>query len=242
MDPNNPVFEQSYNDTVTPSGYPSDLVTSSGYPSDSATPGGYFDAAQHPPVDVAALMATNNELVEMVRQMRLGYNDHVKTEMQAYQDALKDDFQAVRAQRDKAQAEAQAVSAQMAATIARLERLEGTSSGPPEHERTRDPRTRPASSKATPAPATPSKARPANTHSTAKPKATKQPQSPNTPRRSKSSKDSGAHSSSKAPHTPPNPTRPTATPPRGAANPPQNCARLDELCFFQGQEWEQERK
>jgi hypothetical protein len=110
MDPNNPPVipdasiggDQSFNNSVTSSGYPDNSV------------------AQHQPqpVDIAALIAANQELTNQLNQMNLGYNTHVKAEMDAFRAAVRDDFFAVQAQRDAAQAE-------VAATIARLELLEG---------------------------------------------------------------------------------------------------------------------
>ncbi|KAJ6524023.1 hypothetical protein B0H19DRAFT_1276713 [Mycena capillaripes] len=214
MDPNNPhpavdAPLESYDQSVTSSGYPPNFVTSSGYPSDSVTPSGYPEnayvqsssdypdnsiAAQHPPVDVAALMAANHELVERINQMRIGYNNEVKTEMQAFQAAVEDDFLAVQAQRDAAHAENQVLAAQIVATVARLERLEATQC----------------------------------TNSTAKPTAAKKPpatpksaqkSSSNTPRRSKTPKDSGPDPSPKLQCLPPNTSCASANPPRPSPNP-----------------------
>ncbi|KAJ6565914.1 hypothetical protein DFH09DRAFT_1472729 [Mycena vulgaris] len=175
MDPNNPTFGadaygQSYEVTsrgyeVTSSGYPDSNnptlpADASGYYANSvaaAPQHGYSDATQPLGVDVDALRFENQRLAKLVEDMRIGYDGQFQSEMDAYRNSVQDDFVAVRAQRDSAQA-------QMAATIARLEALERASAKKP----TRDPRPRPATStssqaktkgKATPTAATPSKSR-----------------------------------------------------------------------------------
>ncbi|KAJ7256053.1 hypothetical protein C8J57DRAFT_1721614 [Mycena rebaudengoi] len=196
MDPNNPPVipdasigvDQSFNNSVTSSGYPDNSV------------------AQHQPqpVDIAALIAANQELTNQLNQMNLGYNTHVKAEMDAFRAAVRDDFFAVQAQRDAAQAE-------VAATIARLELLEGAA------QRTRDPRVRPAQSQPAPTPATPSKARSGHAKSTAKATAAKQ--APATPNRAQKSRPSGPDPSPKLPRSSLQTSRASANPPRPSPNP-----------------------
>ncbi|KAJ7448032.1 hypothetical protein FB451DRAFT_1411598 [Mycena latifolia] len=226
MDPNHALHavgvDQSYDNSVTSSDYSSDLVTASGYSPNLVTlsgqpnnayaqnpASGYLHdsvAPQHPPVDVAALMTANVELAEQINPMRIGYNSEVQTEMKAYQASIRDDFDAVQAQRDAACAEVQKLSAEMAFTIKRLERLENASKAHPVHEHTRDPRVRP----------TPSKAHPANAQSTAKPTAAKVP--PATPKPASDTRRSKTPKGSQ-PNPAPKPPRPSANLPHSFPNP-----------------------
>ncbi|KAJ7612046.1 hypothetical protein DFH06DRAFT_1345240 [Mycena polygramma] len=181
MDPNHG-FDQSYDNSVTSSGYnhdaigvePSYDVTSGGYnpalvtPSDfpqNAYPAAYPDNAYAPnpanypnnsapaqpsPEDIALMLATNNELVQRLKNVELGYNDHVQKEMTAFKEAVEDDFAAVKAQKDAVQAERDVLAAQMQTAIARLEALERAAKAEraSKAERTQDPRKRPEPSKA----------------------------------------------------------------------------------------------
>ncbi|KAJ7111312.1 hypothetical protein C8R44DRAFT_883129 [Mycena epipterygia] len=228
MDPNHAHHavgvDPSYDNSVTSSGYPPDLVTPSGYPDNTyaQNPDAYAQnpdnaygenpatyphdsvAAQHPAVDIAALMASNAELVEQVNRMRLGYNTEAQRD-------------AVQAQRDAACAEAQTLASQMAATIARLERLESASKAQPVHERTRDPRVRPTPSKATSSNAPPAHAQPA-----AKPTATKEP--PATPKPASDTRRRSKTPNDSQPNPSPKPSRPSPQTSRASSstNPPRS--------------------
>ncbi|KAJ6603413.1 hypothetical protein DFH09DRAFT_1124342 [Mycena vulgaris] len=210
MDPNNPTYAvdahgQPYE--VTSGGYE---VTSSGYPHDptlTADASGYYNnsvpaALQHgynaaPPsgADVEALRLENQQLAGMLEHMRLGYDNKFQAEMDAFRNSMKDDFVAVKAQRDSAQA-------QTIATIARLEALERVSANKP----TRDPRVRPATSTPSKVRATPAAATPAATPSKAKAKATPTA-TKSTPSKSRGS---NAQPSPEAPRSFPRPPRPSA--------------------------------
>ncbi|KAF7336360.1 hypothetical protein MVEN_02184500 [Mycena venus] len=236
-----------HDNSVTSSGYPPNTVTPSGYPDPggypdySVTTGGYPDAAYHDnsvvasgfpdssvapsgsPVDVAALVAANQQLEQMLTNMRLGYHQEVQAEMQAFRDSVRDDFQAVQAQRDSARTENQALAAQIAATVARLERLEGT---PADHDRTpqrtRDPRVRPTPSKTTSSTTTASKAHRAKAQSAAQPSPAASPEPTQKSRRSSAPKDSGSDPSPKPARSSPKASRASAKPPRSSPNPPRS--------------------
>jgi hypothetical protein len=60
----------------------------------------------------------------MLEQLRIEYDNNMRTEMAAYRASLIDDFNAVSAQRDAARTENRGLAAQIEATLARLERLE----------------------------------------------------------------------------------------------------------------------
>ncbi|KAJ6535272.1 hypothetical protein DFH09DRAFT_1325097 [Mycena vulgaris] len=135
-------------------------------PQDAAPQDGWIDPAQiqpgPPQIDVAALLAAHNELSKKLNHMNLEYNDTVNNtvqqQMKAYQESVDDDVKALRAQRNAAQAQAEATARHMSETIARLER-----------ERTQQPRVEPTTPKATKAtPAKPTKA----TNTIAPPKTT----------------------------------------------------------------------
>ncbi|KAJ7437733.1 hypothetical protein FB451DRAFT_1193050 [Mycena latifolia] len=236
MDPNHALHavgvDQSYDNSVTSSGYSSDLVTASGYSPDLVTSSGQPDnayaqnpasgylhdsvAPQHPPVDVAALMAANVELAEQINRMCIGYNSEVQTEMKAYQASIRDDFDAIQAQRDTACTKAQKLSAEMAFTIKRLERLEKYIVALLDflcplicvlsvHPRPIRP--------------TPSKAHPVNAQSTAKPTVAKVP--PATPKPASDTRRSKTPKGSQ-PNPAPKPPCPSANPPRLSANPPRS--------------------
>ncbi|KAJ7127456.1 hypothetical protein C8R43DRAFT_1134711 [Mycena crocata] len=199
MDPTHPslAIDQSYDNAVTLSGYPPDSLTTS-------------EPAGTPPIDVAALLAANQELNAMIHNMRIGYNAEMQAEMDVFCAAVKDDFAA------------------MAATIARLEHLERPQNSPTP-ERTRDPRVKPRSSTATESStATSSKVAPAksprtNTEKTkgkqapATPEPAKQPKAPS---RSRISKESESRRSSKPPRSSPQAAPAFATPPRPSPKQP----------------------
>ncbi|KAK7041208.1 hypothetical protein R3P38DRAFT_3453465 [Favolaschia claudopus] len=122
VDPNVYVDPNAY---VDPNVYHDPSVTAYGYTDGSVAPNMYSAAEQSS--DFAAMAASNNELAAMLSNMRLEYNNQMQMEMAAFKASVQDDFLAVTNQRDAARAEKEALASQVAATIARLERLEGAS-------------------------------------------------------------------------------------------------------------------
>ncbi|KAJ7714773.1 hypothetical protein B0H14DRAFT_2644342 [Mycena olivaceomarginata] len=182
----NPVTSGSYPDdsgspsghpdnAVSSSGYPGHFVTSTGHPVNAGAASGYSDTTvavdgQH--VDVAALIASNNELNALLHNMRIGYNNQVQTEMAAFRAAIQDDYIAVQTQRDVAQSRPLSLGSSALNVHPRFPSVLP--------ERPSDPRVRPTPSKQT------------KSHSTTHPPPTPAQKSPppSTPRRSKTPKDS----------------------------------------------------
>ncbi|KAJ7898164.1 hypothetical protein B0H14DRAFT_2557208 [Mycena olivaceomarginata] len=223
---NNPVTSGGYSDdSVPPGGHPDNSVTAGGYPDHSVTPSGHpvdagaasgypatAFAADGQRVDVAALIASNNDLNALLHNMCIGYNNQAQTEMAAFRAALHDDFIAVQNQRDTARAENQELSTQIAPTIARLECLERTPPAPEHtHERPHDPRVRPP----------PSKAQQTMAQSTTQPPATpaQKSQPSSTPRHSPTPKDSTPGPASKPSRGSSDKSRGSRTPPRPSSSP-----------------------
>ncbi|KAJ7631336.1 hypothetical protein DFH06DRAFT_1337752 [Mycena polygramma] len=239
MDPNHGV-QASYD--VTSSGYNPDLVTPSGYNPDLVTPSGYPDNgfAQNPseyspapnaheqntpPENLDNLQAVNQLLLQQIEQMKIGYHSNMNAEMQAFTASVKDDFEAVRAQRDAAQTEKALLAAQVNATLARLEAIESASKARAEAEAEAERAAR-AKEKAKPSKATPSKRTPSS--------AAKEP--PATPKPSADRRRSKAPADSQSTPSPsPKPPRPSAktsrassstNPPRASPDPPPASVRL----------------
>lgn len=129
--PHNPVTPSGYLDnSVTPSGYLDNSATPSGYPDNSVAADGYYNnpgAAgdyYNNPVAAGGLPQQPVDLSAMLEQLRIEYDNNMRTEMAAYRASLIDDFNAVSAQRDAARTENRGLAAQIEATLARLERLE----------------------------------------------------------------------------------------------------------------------
>ncbi|KAJ7260736.1 hypothetical protein C8J57DRAFT_1720052 [Mycena rebaudengoi] len=245
MDPTSPpLTDQSYDNSVTSSGHPVHPVTSSGlhdhpvtwsgHPDHPVTPSGYHDTAvsngpgDTPPVDVAALLAANQELTALVNNMRIGYNTEMQAEMAAFQAAVQDDFTAVQTQRDTARNESKLIAMQMAATIARLERLESPqAANPTTPHRTRDPRVRPqsVSSKAMSPPPPHAQVDKAKAkHAPATPAPAQQSRSSKTPRHSSSPKGSEPAKPPRSSRVPPE-RPPASTPPRSSHKQPSSSSK-----------------
>jgi hypothetical protein len=125
--------EQTYDTSVLAGGqlYDADgQLYNDAAPQNAAPQDGWIDTTHiqpgPPQFDVAALFAAHNELSEKLKHMNIQYNETVNNtvseQMRAYQESVNDDMNALRAQRDAAQAQVDTTARQMAETIARLER------------------------------------------------------------------------------------------------------------------------